>query len=75
MIGWRRSPRKPAPEDAVDQEIGFHIAELTEGYVAQGMSLEEAHRRAMVEFGGHEQVKQQVREVHVSPSLRVCYSI
>ncbi|WP_348263712.1 ABC transporter permease [Telmatobacter sp. DSM 110680] len=69
MIRWRRSPRKPVPEDAVDQEIGFHIAELTDGYVAQGMSPEEAHRRAMLEFGGHEQVKQQVREVHISHAL------
>ncbi len=69
MIGWRSSPRKPAPEDAVDQEIGFHIAELTEAYVAQGMSPEEARRRAMLEFGGREQVKQQVREVHISAFL------
>ncbi|MGA8089622.1 MAG: ABC transporter permease [Terracidiphilus sp.] len=66
---WRRSPRKPVPENAVEQEIGFHIAELTETYIAQGMSPEEARRRAMLEFGGREQVKQQVREVHVSAAL------
>lgn len=58
--------RKTAPKDAVDQELAFHIAQLTEGFVAEGMSPEEAHRRAMVEFGGREQVKQTVREVHVS---------
>ncbi len=69
MIGRRGSPRKSAPEDAVDQEIGFHIAELTEAYVAQGLSPEEARRRAMLEFGGQEQVKQQVREVHISALL------
>ncbi len=69
MIGWRGSPRNPVPEDAVDQEIGFHIAELTDAYVAQGMSPEEARRRAMLEFGGREQVKQQVREVHISAFL------
>lgn len=63
---WKSSPRKPAPENAVEQEIGFHIAEMTEAYVAQGMSQEEARRRAMLEFGGQEQVKQQVREVHLS---------
>lgn len=66
MIGWRRTRRKPAPEDAMDQEIAFHIAELTEAFVAQGMSPQEARRRALLEFGGREQVKQQVREVHVS---------
>jgi len=69
MTDWRRSPRKPSPEDAMEQEIGFHIAELTEAYVAQGMTPEEARRRAMLEFGGREQVKQQVREVHVSALL------
>ena len=61
--------RKPAGEDAMDQEIGFHIAELTEVYVAQGLSPDEARRRAMLEFGGREQVKQQVREVHISRLL------
>ena len=65
-MNWKRFPRKPPPENAVEQEIGFHIAELTEDYVAQGMSPEEARRRAMLEFGGQEQVKQQVREVHLS---------
>ena len=60
------SSRKQAPHDAVGQEIGFHIAEQTEAYVAQGLAPDEARRRAMLEFGGREQVKQQVREVHIS---------
>jgi putative ABC transport system permease protein len=53
----------------MDREIGFHIAELTEGYVAQGIPREEALRRARLEFGGSEQVKQTMREVHVSAWL------
>lgn len=65
MFKWRRSSSKQAPKDAVDQEIAFHVAELTENFVAQGMPQVEAHRRAVLEFGGHEQVKQQVREVHL----------
>ena len=63
---WKRSSRKPDPSDAVEQEIGFHLAELTEFYIAQGMPPEEARRRALLEFGGQEQVKQQLREVHLS---------
>lgn len=59
------SRNKPSGQDAMDQEIAFHIAELTEAYVAQGIPPEEARRRALVEFGGREQVKQQVREVHI----------
>jgi len=54
------------PRDAVDQEIAFHIAHLTEDFIAQGMSPREARRRAIIEFGGREQVKQSVREVHIS---------
>ncbi len=64
-----RSSHKPESEDAMEQEIGFHIAELTDVYVAQGMSPEEARRQAMIEFGGREQVRQQVREVHISAWL------
>ncbi len=66
---WKRSAQKRTPEDAVDREIDFHIATLTEDYVAQGMLPEEARRRALLEFGGREQVKQEVREVHFSASL------
>jgi putative ABC transport system permease protein len=50
----------------MDREISHHIGELTEAYVAQGISREEALRRARLEFGGREQVKQTMREVHVS---------
>src|SRR5262245_41398281 len=62
----RKHSHKPVPEAAVDSEIAFHVAELTDSYVAEGMSPEKAHRRALLEFGGAEQVKQQVREVHTS---------
>jgi predicted permease len=52
-------------EDGVDREIADHVARLTDDFIAKGMSPDEARRRAMVEFGGREQVKQQVREVHL----------
>src|SRR5919108_647017 len=38
--------------------------ELTEANVAAGMSPEEARRCAMLEFGGQEQVKEEVRDVY-----------
>ena len=64
---WLRHHRKNLrPDDAMEQEIAFHIAELTDTYVAHGLNPEEARRRALTEFGGREQVKQQMREVHVS---------
>ena len=48
----------------MNSELRFHIEELTEEYVAAGMSPEEAHRRAMLDFGGHENLKEQVRDVY-----------
>lgn len=51
---------------ALDREIAFHIDELTQANIARGMSPEEARRRAVIEFGGLEQVRQQVREVYIS---------
>lgn len=62
----RRSERKRNPDDTLDREIAFHIEELVRSYLVQGMTPEEARRRAMIEFGGREQAKQQMREVHIS---------
>ncbi len=56
-------------DEALDREIAFHIAEQMETNVARGMSPDEARRRALVEFGGRDQVKQSMREVHTSVLL------
>ncbi len=66
-----RTPRNPSarrPQD-FDREFAFHIDQLTQAGIAQGLSPEEARRRALVEFGGREQVRQQLREVHTSQFL------
>lgn len=65
-MGWLKNSRKSANDSAFDRELAFHIEELTAANIARGMSPEEARRRAVIEFGGREQVKQQVREVHIS---------
>jgi putative ABC transport system permease protein len=52
--------------NSIDREIAHHIDTLTDAYIAQGLPREEALRRALIEFGGREQVKQTVREVHIS---------
>ncbi len=62
------SPKLPR-NDAFDREIAFHVAELTDRYVEAGMTPEAAQRRARLEFGGHEQVKQSLRDVHTSKLL------
>lgn len=58
--------RNPKAAASIEGEIAHHIDELTDAYIAQGLSLEEARRRALLEFGGREQIKQSVREVHIS---------
>ena len=56
-----RTPRDPN----FDLEISFHLEQLTRAGIAAGLSAEEARRRAIVEFGGGEQIRQQIREVYV----------
>ena len=56
--------RRNALESDIDRELRFHIDELTQENIARGMSPEEAHRQAMLEFGGKEQMTQDLRDVH-----------
>jgi len=56
-------------DEELDREIAFHIDEMTRANVAGGMSPEEARRQAQLEFGGREQVKQEMREVHTSQAM------
>jgi putative ABC transport system permease protein len=56
-------------DESVEREISFHIAEQVEAYIARGMSPQEARRQALLDFGGREQVKQSLREVHLSAVL------
>jgi len=62
----RKLFRREDPETAFEREIAFHVETLMDTYIAQGMAPAEARRKALIEFGGREQVKQTVREVHVS---------
>ena len=55
-----------SPENSIDREITHHVDELTRAYIEQGESPDDARRHALLEFGGREQVRQTVREVHTS---------
>jgi MacB-like periplasmic core domain len=73
MSWWKSIFKKSAPDDQLDSELRFHIDELTEENIAAGMPPEEARRRATLEFGGREQVKEELRDVYrmrVLDSLR-----
>ena len=49
--------------DRIDKELQFHIDALVDEYVKAGLPRAEALRRARVEFGGLQQIKEEVREV------------
>jgi len=46
----------------LDDELRDHVQRKTEEYVAQGMTQEEAHRRARLDLGGIEQTKEKCRD-------------
>ncbi|HXM15481.1 MAG TPA: ABC transporter permease [Candidatus Eremiobacteraceae bacterium] len=60
----RSSAKKPARDAQLDTELRFHIDALTKENIAAGMSPAEARRQAQLEFGGHEQIKEELRDVY-----------
>ena len=55
-------PASRPPRAELDDELRFHLERQIAKYVKSGMSEEEATRRARVEFGGIDQVKDECRE-------------
>src|ERR1700689_3352021 len=44
----------PKPNREIDDEVQFHIERQAQEYIATGMTPQEAHRKAVVGFGGIE---------------------
>jgi putative ABC transport system permease protein len=57
----RNTMRKQRIDRDLSEEVGSYVELLTEKNMKQGMDEEEARRAAMVEVGGVEQVKEEVR--------------
>jgi hypothetical protein len=57
-------------EERMDAEMRFHLEQLTEGYIAQGLAPDEARRRALREFGAVELAKDEVRDLRSVEWLR-----
>src|SRR5438552_12030190 len=49
-------------DQELDEELRDHLDRKTEEYVGQGMTREEAHRRARIDLGGIEQTKEKCRD-------------
>src|ERR1700745_486856 len=53
----------------LDDELRDHLDRKPEEYVARGMTREQAHRRARLDLGGIEQVKENVRSIRTGAWL------
>ncbi|MGB6886224.1 MAG: ABC transporter permease, partial [Candidatus Acidiferrum sp.] len=54
--------RRDTVESEADAELRFHFDQQVEKYIKSGRTREEAMRRARLEFGGHEHIKEEVRD-------------
>ncbi len=59
----RRLFQSSHAEKELDQELQFHLDRQIADHVAAGLSPEEAHRRAKLELGGLDRIKEEVRDV------------
>ena len=63
MRWYRRFFRRQLAERQIDAELRFHLDQQIADYVAAGLTEEEARRRARLEFGGLDQMKEELRDV------------
>jgi putative ABC transport system permease protein len=62
MSRIRRVFQKSQAEQSLDKELQFHLDLQIADYIAAGMAPEEASRRARLEFGTLDRVKEEVRD-------------
>jgi hypothetical protein len=65
--------RRSRMESDMRDELHFHIEAYAEDLVRSGLPRQEAMRRAKVEFGGAERVKEECREARGIPFLETLF--
>ncbi|WP_420239784.1 ABC transporter permease [Telmatobacter bradus] len=55
----RQTLRPHLRQQELDEELRFHLEQAEEAHRAAGLSAREAHRRALIEFGGLERTREQ----------------
>ena len=63
-IACQSSKGRKQQENDLNDELRFHLERQVELNMAAGMSPEEARRRALIAFGGIQQTRESLREVH-----------
>jgi predicted permease len=63
MRWYQRLFRRARTEKQLDKELRFHLEQQIADYVAAGIAPDEARRRAGLDFGGLDQVKEECRDI------------
>ncbi len=73
---WRTMTRQSALDADLDAELQSALDDLAASHVASGLRPAEARRRALLDLGGTESVKEQVRDARVgAPTLTLLRDI
>jgi putative ABC transport system permease protein len=56
--------RRHTVESEADAELRFHFDKQVEKHMKSGLTREEALRKTRIDFGGHEQLKEEIRGAH-----------
>src|SRR5258707_9189215 len=62
LLRFRSLFRRRAVETELDEELRFHFEKQISKFIQSGLTPEEANRRARMEFGGMEQLKEEHRD-------------
>jgi hypothetical protein len=62
MNWWNRLWHRKQVDEQLEKELTFHLEEHTSELIAQGYDPGEARRRAQLDLGGPEQVKEHCRD-------------
>src|SRR5689334_23567442 len=62
MLRLRALFKRAAVEDEIDAELRFHLDHQVQAHLARGLDQDQAMRRARLEFGGLEQIKEEYRD-------------
>jgi predicted permease len=65
----RNLTRKKQVERELTEEVGSYVELATQAKMRDGLAEDDARREALVEFGGVEQVKEQVRDIRLGHFL------
>ena len=71
MPWWNLSKRNRILNQQISSELRHHLETLIEDKIASGVSPKKARREAALEFGGEEQFKEELRDVHRLPFIEI----